>query len=355
MRRGASGAGRYNLAILLSVWHIPSRLLVDSAARSIKKQAIRIWCRRMRVILLQDFPTTSRTLALPARMVWALPLLFVVCLATAGLGGYRLALAQAGELPADLVAVWGTELSALAARTEALHESTEREGRAYAARVATLQARLLRMEAVGERLAVAAHLDKGEFDFDQEPALGGPFSPESASLGGSEMGETLRRLATQIKDRERQLEVMEKLLVNRKLSGDVSLAGLPVADGYISSRFGPRTDPFDGRKAWHKGVDFTASPGSDVFAIASGVVVWAGYEKDYGNLVEIRHSNGYRTRYAHNREYLVKPGDVVQKGQVIARVGQTGRASGAHLHLEVLSGDRQVDPMQYISTIRGDA
>jgi murein DD-endopeptidase MepM/ murein hydrolase activator NlpD len=309
----------------------------------------------MRVILLQDFPTASRTLALPARMVWALPLLFVVCIAAAGLGGYRLALAQAGELPADLVAVWGAELSSLAARTDELRENTQREERAYAARVATLQARLLRMEAVGERLAVVAKLDKGEFDFDQAPALGGPFSPETASLGGSEMGEMLRRLATQIKDRERQLDVMEKLLVNRKLGGDVSLAGLPVAGGYISSRFGPRTDPFDGRSAWHKGVDFTASPGSDVFAIASGVVVWAGYDKDYGNLVEIRHSNGYRTRYAHNREYLVKPGDIVKKGQVIAHVGQTGRASGAHLHLEVLRDDRQVDPMQYISTIRGDA
>ena len=309
----------------------------------------------MRVILLQDFPTSSRALALPARMVWALALLCIVCLGAAGFGGYRLALAQAGELPADLVTAWGAELSALAARTGEVHESTEREGRAYAARIATLQARLLRMEAVGERLAVAAQLDKGEFDFDQEPALGGPFSPEPASLGGSELGETLRQLASQIRDRERQLDVMEKLLVNRKLAGDVSLAGLPVADGYISSRFGPRADPFDGRRAMHKGVDFTASAGSDVFAIASGVVVWAGYEKDYGNLVEIRHSNGYRTRYAHNREYLVKPGDIVQKGQVIARVGQTGRASGAHLHLEVLNGDRQIDPMHYISTVRGDA
>ena len=131
----------------------------------------------MRVILPQDVPTTSRTLALPARLVWVLPLLFVACIAAAGLGGYRLALAQAGKLPADLVVAWDAELSALAARTEELHESTEREGRAYAARVATLQARLLRMEAVGERLAVAAQLDKGEFDFDQEPALGGPFSP----------------------------------------------------------------------------------------------------------------------------------------------------------------------------------
>lgn len=355
MRRGASGAGRYNLAILPMLWHIRPRLLVDSAARSIKKQATRIWCRRMRVILPRDFAPASRTLALVSRKAWAVALLFVVCVAAAGFGGYRLALAQAGELPADVVAVWNTELSALAARTEELHESTEREGRAYATRVAALQARLLRMEAVGERLAVAAQLDQGEFDFDQEPALGGPFSPDTAGLGGSEMGEMLRRLATQIKDRERQLEVMEKLLVNRKLGGEVSLAGLPVANGYISSRFGPRADPFDGRNALHKGVDFTASPGAEVFAIASGVVVWAGYAKDYGNLVEIRHSNGYRTRYAHNREYLVKPGDVVHKGQVIARVGRTGRASGAHLHLEVLSGDRHVDPMQYISTIRGDA
>lgn len=309
----------------------------------------------MRMIFAANSPAAPLSVALRRRLVWSLPLLFLACVAVAAVAGYRLALAQAGELPADLVAAWSTELSALQARTEALHESTEREGRAYAARVATLQARLLRMEAVGERLAVAANLDKGEFDFDQEPALGGPFSPETASLGGSEMGEMLRRLATQIKDRERQLEVMEKLLVNRKLGGESSLAGLPVANGYISSRFGTRTDPFDGRPALHKGVDFTASPGSDVYAIASGVVVWAGYEKDYGNLVEIRHSNGYRTRYAHNREYLVKPGDVVQKGQVIARVGQTGRASGAHLHLEVLLGDHQVDPMQYISTIRGDA
>lgn len=144
----------------------------------------------MRVILLQDFPTSSRALALPARMVWALALLCIVCLGAAGFGGYRLALAQAGELPADLVTAWGAELSALAARTGELHESTEREGRAYAVRIATLQARLLRMEAVGERLAVAAQLDKGEFDFDQEPAWLGRSARNRRELGGSESGET---------------------------------------------------------------------------------------------------------------------------------------------------------------------
>jgi murein DD-endopeptidase MepM/ murein hydrolase activator NlpD len=116
--------------------------------------------------------------------------------------------------------------------------------------------------------------------------------------------------------------------------------------------FGRRTDPFTGRPAFHKGLDFTARAGTEVVAVASGVVTWAGWDKDYGNLVEVRHSDGYRTRYAHNREVLVKPGEVLRKGQVIARVGRTGRASGAHLHFEVLTQGKLVDPLKYISTAR---
>ena len=85
---------------------------------------------------------------------------------------------------------------------------------------------------------------------------------------------------------------------------------------------------------------------------ASGVVTSAAYDKDYGYLVEVRHSDGYRSRYAHNREYLVKTGDVVKKGQVIARVGRSGRASGTHLHFEVLQDGRLVDPLPYITAAR---
>jgi len=309
----------------------------------------------MRINLLGIDPAVSRSVAIPASALWAMPLLFACCVALAAAGGYRLALAQAGQIPDDLVTVWQGELSSLAARTEELRENTGREGRAYAARIATLQARLLRMEAVGERLAEVAKLDGGEFNFDEAPALGGPFAEESvAERTAVEMTQSLEKLAAQIQDRERQLEVMEKLLVNRKLAGEVSLAGLPVASGYISSRYGVRADPFDGRPAWHKGVDFTARPGTAVRAIGAGVVLWAGYVKDYGNLVEIRHSNGYRTRYAHNRDLLVKPGDIVKKGQLISHVGQTGRASGPHLHLEVVRDDKLVDPMQYISTVRSE-
>jgi murein DD-endopeptidase MepM/ murein hydrolase activator NlpD len=308
----------------------------------------------MRTVLLRGNPSAARAIELPPRAAWALPWLLLACMVAAAAGGYRLALYQAGELPRDVVSAWDAELSSLAARTDELRETNGREGRAFAARIATLQARLLRMEAVGERLTVAAKLDKGEFDFDQPPALGGPLTAESASSAGSEMSQSLDRLAALIEDRERQLEVIEKLLIDRRLDGEASLAGMPVASGYVSSRFGRRTDPFDGRPAWHKGVDFTARPGTEVRSIGAGVVVWAGYDRDYGKLVEIRHSNGYRTRYAHNRDYLVKPGDIVKKGQVIAHVGRTGRASGAHLHLEVVRDDRLVDPMQYISTVRAE-
>jgi murein DD-endopeptidase MepM/ murein hydrolase activator NlpD len=209
------------------------------------------------------------------------------------------------------------------------------------------------MEAVGQRLASAAKLDGGEFDFDQEPAFGGPYTSENSTESApTEFSLALDRLANQIENRETQLEVMERLLVNRSLALDVAVDGWPVASGYVSSVFGRRTDPFSGRQAFHKGLDFTARTGTPVMAVASGVVTWAGWDKDYGRLIEIRHSDGYRSRYAHNSEILVKPGQVVMKGQKIAKVGATGRASGSHLHLEVLANGQLVDPRQYIGTRR---
>ncbi|MBK7171021.1 MAG: M23 family metallopeptidase [Gammaproteobacteria bacterium] len=298
----------------------------------------------MKVIFLSDSTARSTTLEMPVSARWLVPVAFFLCLFLAAAIGYGLALPRTTPLPAELVATWQDEVARLGRSADELRERNALESRAYATHMATLQARLLRMEAVGQRLASAASLDGGEFDFDQEPALGGPFSAETGSIEGSELGRSLDRLAAQIGDRERQLDVLERLLDNRTLASEVSLGGRPIASGYLSSRFGTRADPFDGRAAWHKGVDFTARAGTDVLAVAPGVVTWAGYDKDYGNLVEIRHSDGYRTRYAHNSEYLVKPGDLIRKGQVIAKVGRSGRATGAHLHFEVLADGRPVNP-----------
>jgi hypothetical protein len=158
-------------------------------------------------------------------------------------------------------------------------------------------------------------LDDGEFDFSRPPSLGGP----EEMLGVSELNRigsvvsAIEELDEQLADRSRQLSVLEDFLLNRKLNAEVRPEGRPVTQGYISSRFGNRTDPFTGRPAFHKGIDFAGRAGSDVVAVASGVVIWSGRRQGYGELVEINHGNGYVTRYAHNADNLVAVGDTVKR------------------------------------------
>lgn len=216
-------------------------------------------------------------------------------------------------------------------------------------RLAELQARLVRLDALGERLTTIAKLDQGEFDFSQPPALGGP---ETGSIGEAyespDFVEVLDRLTDQIYDREIQLATLEALLATKKIESDIFLAGRPITKGWMSSRFGRRTDPFSGRMSWHNGVDFAGQRGSDIIAVAAGVVTWSADRYGYGLMVEINHGGGFSTRYAHNEENLVQVGDVVQKGQIIAKMGSSGRSTGPHVHFEVYKNGRAVDPSTYI-------
>lgn len=240
----------------------------------------------------------------------------------------------------------------LAEQQQQLDEARELAGHKLAAltmRVSELQARLVRLDALGERLTGMAKLENGEFDFSQPPALGGP---ELEMLGDSfappDFSVVMADLADQIENRQHQLETLEALLTNRKLESEVFLAGRPIKKGWMSSRFGRRTDPFSGKIAWHGGVDFAGKEGADIIAVASGVVTWSGERYGYGNLVEINHGNGFKTRYAHCKENLVKVGDVVKKGQIVALMGSSGRSTGPHVHFEVYKHGRAVDPAAYI-------
>ena len=159
----------------------------------------------------------------------------------------------------------------------------------------------------------------------------------------------LDSLSVQLEDRQQQLNVLEDFLLNRKLREEVHPEGRPVSAGYISSRFGNRTDPFTGRAAFHKGIDFAGREGAEVIAVASGVVIFSGDRYGYGQMVEVNHGNGYVTRYAHNAENLVAVGDTVKRGRVISVMGSTGRATGPYLHFEVLRNGRVVDPLTYIN------
>ena len=192
-------------------------------------------------------------------------------------------------------------------------------------------------------------IDQGEFDFSRAPALGGP---EGNVLGDSyrapDFLDAIDQLSAQIEDREQQLELLDTLLANRILQREVFIAGRPIVKGWMSSRFGRRSDPFTGRITWHNGVDFAGKKGSDIISVAAGVVTWSADRSGYGEMVEVNHGSGFSTRYGHAEKLLVKAGDVVKKGQVIAHMGSSGRSTGPHVHFEVYKHGRPVDPASYI-------
>lgn len=220
---------------------------------------------------------------------------------------------------------------------------------ALALRLGQLQGQAIRLDALGDRLTKLANLDKGEFNFKQSPAIGGPESTEGSSpLAVADFMSALESLSSQLENRSQQLGVLETLVMNRNLQADIFPAGRPVDSGWISSYFGYRTDPFKGGNEHHGGIDFAGKDGSPIKVVASGVVTFAGERSGYGILVEINHGNGYSTRYGHCREVLVSVGDTVKKGQEISLMGSTGRSTGPHVHFEVVHNGRIVNPREYI-------
>ncbi|WIF68742.1 M23 family metallopeptidase [Metapseudomonas otitidis] len=233
-------------------------------------------------------------------------------------------------------------------------EDAQRQLDAFAAHIAELQARLTRLDALGERVAELAELDASEFDFSLGVGQGGPEDAlDAPAYQPPPFMEVLDQLGERLHSREQQLEVLEQLLGERRLNDATSPAGRPVRQGYVSSPFGVRSDPLTGRLSHHKGVDFAAKAGSDVLAVGAGVVTWSGRKSGYGNLVEISHADGYRTLYAHNQRNLVEVGDLVQRGQAIAKVGSSGRSTGAHVHFEVTRDGEVVNPTLYIARSTG--
>jgi murein DD-endopeptidase MepM/ murein hydrolase activator NlpD len=209
---------------------------------------------------------------------------------------------------------------------------------------------VIRLDALGRRLTEMANLSDGEFDFDSEPALGGPEEPYLSgwAVAVPEVLAAMQNLDQQLNSREAQLGALEGVLMGQNLVDRVVPQGRPVNTGWISSYFGRRTDPFTGKPANHKGVDFAGKAGAEIMAVADGVVTWSSKRYGYGELVEINHGNGYATRYAHNSENLVAVGDMVKKGQAVALMGDTGRATGPNLHFEVLQEGRPVNPVNFI-------
>jgi murein DD-endopeptidase MepM/ murein hydrolase activator NlpD len=268
--------------------------------------------------------------------------------AAAGYISYRLGIGEAAMI-GEMIGNWRQVLKDQDHSISLARRNAQENAQASAVRLAKLQSRIVRLDALGERLTTIVKLDEGEFDFSQPPAVGGPESDDqSAAFSPPDYMTALDRLSDDIESREQQLSVLETLLVDRKTQDDVFLAGRPVSKGWMSSRFGMRNDPFNGQRALHNGVDFAGAEGSNVVTVAAGVVVFAGPRSGYGNMVEINHGGNFSTRYGHHKELLVHVGDIVKKGQVVGLMGSSGRSTGPHVHFEVFKNGRVVDPSSYI-------
>ncbi len=291
----------------------------------------------------------SRTINLFSLPVIFAALLVVVTVSSATFyGAYQFGVRTAAP---DAVAIREAIQSELNEQRQAIadfRQQAREDIDALALRLGEMQAHVIRLDALGERLTEMAHLDKSEFSFEQTPAQGGPEELSGESFKIPDFLQALERLDQQLIDREQKLGMLESTLMNRRLQAEVLPAGRPTKSGWISSFFGIRTDPFTGRPTRHKGIDIAGRLGSEVVAVASGVVTWSGQRYGYGNLVEINHGNGYVTRYAHNKENLVEVGQTVKKGEQIAKMGTSGRSTGPHVHFEVLINGRQVDPVKFV-------
>jgi murein DD-endopeptidase MepM/ murein hydrolase activator NlpD len=221
---------------------------------------------------------------------------------------------------------------------------------ALSMKLGLINAHVIRLNALGKRLTQMANINSHEFDFDNDPPQGGS---ESDGIGRGaqvpDLNSMINDVGRRVDMRSAQFSALENVILGRQLSAEIKPSGRPVREGYISSYFGERMDPFNGEEAFHKGIDFASDAGTDVLAVAAGIVTWAGPREGYGNLVEVNHGNGYVTRYAHAARALVAVGDQVERGQAVAVVGSTGRSTGPHVHFEVLRDGRQIDPMVYVA------
>lgn len=227
--------------------------------------------------------------------------------------------------------------------------ASESQITALTMKLADLQSQVLRLNALGDRLASDANIPLEEFNFNESPPSGGPMmAAKGLDKSVDELLEELTFFQEELEHEEKQLKMLESLLLGHHIVDSSYLSGRPIEKGWLSSYYGTRKDPFTGQPAIHKGVDFAGNEGTNVIATGAGIVSWAGERYGYGQLIEINHGDGFKTRYGHNKELLVSVGDVVTKGQAIASMGSTGRSTGPHVHYEILKNNAQINPIKYV-------
>ena len=302
----------------------------------------------MQIIVISDRLAKARSLTLSLRHLLAsvgLALLVLVSL-TAAL--YWLSLRFAAEIKIPLV--HQLVLAAQKGETERSREFMQQNLNAMAVKIGEMQAQLTRLDALGERLSTLAGIRPGEFRFSETPGLGGAQStmlpPQNLTL--SDLGSKVSSLSRQLENRGDVLGLLEAQLFEQAVKKKAMPTMMPVTAPFNASGFGYRIDPFTGQQAMHEGIDFITDVGTPVVAAAGGVVQFAGFHPQYGNMIDIDHGNDLVTRYGHLSKVLVKEGDVLQRGRRIAESGNTGRSTGPHLHFEVRFRGAAQNPTRFL-------
>ena len=249
------------------------------------------------------------------------------------------------SLYAQATLLWSHEIELQQGLLDEAQKNAEKNLDALATRLSKLQAHVMRLDALGSRLADMADISDIDFGIDTVPGIGGPQPIKTnESMEVADFITSLEQLSLKIQDRAEKLYAMESMLIDKTLQSETTPIGKPTSLGWVSSLFGTRADPITGKKEFHQGIDYAGRTGSPINAVAAGIVTWSGVRYGYGIMVEINHGNGYQTRYAHNKKNLVGIGEKVEKGQVIALMGFSGRATGSHVHFEVVKNGRAVNP-----------
>ncbi len=306
----------------------------------------------MKFIILNRGARAAYSLNLSGARLWLAGTVVAGILGVSVIVGYFIAGNQAGLIASNDIIAMQSDLREQRESLLELRTVADEQIDALALRMGELNANVIRLNALGSRLTGMADLEEGEFDFHNPPAVGGPLAPADDTI--TDVGQLPALLAdfveleSTLDGQEQQLAALESLLMDQKLRDRVNPKGRPVKSGWISSFFGKRTDPMTGKASWHRGIDFAGKYGNEVIAVSDGVVSWSGDRYGFGNLVEIKHGNGYVTRYAHNQDLLVAVGDQVRQGETIATMGSTGRSTGPHVHFEVWHNGKAVDPAKYV-------
>jgi murein DD-endopeptidase MepM/ murein hydrolase activator NlpD len=309
----------------------------------------------MNVIIFSNRHARARQLNLPPLALVCVTLVVLAIVGGAfgagmslghGAGADGLALGQASH--------WSQILAKQREEIADLKQQTQARADAIAIQLGDMKAHVIRLDALGQRLTAMAGIKSSEFNFGHDPPQGGP----EADIPGvrpqiSDISTMLKSLQSQIDLSGSQLSALENVILSRQLGQEIHPEGRPVNTGYISSGFGERVDPFTGGEEFHEGIDFAAPEGTGIRAVAAGIVTWAGARGGYGNMVQVDHGNGYATRYGHAYKVLVHVGQTVQRGDVLALVGNTGRSTGPHVHFEVLQNGHQVNPARFVALRAG--